>query len=222
MPIPIWNELRAFALAALTGWYGARNAYKSNCGNCTEALGANSISERVYRRNRAGRAKIRRQAAKTVQPCETAPLKENTKGEHREGILNSKQHRWRHHQCNLKLDVLRLLSYELLQNPREWQRISLVYELGDREIFSPSTFFALFLWFQVSCQNRVSLPSLFLMAPVDRPRSLLPYNSLSLLTFRGIFLTSFQLLLLVYYSSNTSKSHSLHQPYNQEDNCSHK
>jgi len=82
------------------------------------------------------------------------------------------------------------------------------------------TFYLLcsFLMVPISLSDRVSLPSLFLMAPVDRPRSssTLP-TLLSLLIFRGILAT---LLSFIDFASTPmflSNSHSLHQPDNQQD-----
>jgi len=71
--------------------------------------------------------------------------------------------------------------------------------------------------------DRVSLPSLFLMAPVDRPRSFstLP-TILSLLTFRGMFPTLLSASIIGFASTTTlllSNSHSLHQPDNEKDEC---
>ena len=86
------------------------------------------------------------------------------------------------------------------------------------------TFYLLcsFLMVPSFLSDRVSLPSLFLMAPVDRPRSFstLP-TLLSLLTFRGMVPTPFLLLLVLFLSLTPllSNSHSLHQPDDQEDEC---
>jgi hypothetical protein len=82
-----------------------------------------------------------------------------------------------------------------------------------------------FLMVPISLSDRVSLPSLFLMAPVDRPRSssTLP-TVLSLLTFRGMFPTL--LSSIIGFASTPmlllSNSHSLHQPDNQEDDSNYK
>jgi hypothetical protein len=74
--------------------------------------------------------------------------------------------------------------------------------------------------------DRVSLPSLFLMAPVDRPRSFstLP-TVLSLLTFRGMFPTLLSASIVGFASILMlllSASHSRHQPDNQQDDCNDK
>ena len=64
------------------------------------------------------------------------------------------------------------------------------------------------------------------MAPVDRPRSFstLP-TLLSLLTFRGMFSTLLSASIVGFAATPMlllSDSHSLHQPYDQDDDSNHK
>ena len=75
---PYLERTSAFALAALQAGMG----YTTLINRIVEIAGKRwepTPFLKELQKNRAGRAKIRRQAAKAVQSCETAPLTENTK-----------------------------------------------------------------------------------------------------------------------------------------------